>query len=417
MVRTPKNIVAIVPARGGSKSIPKKNIKPLGGIPLIAYSIAAGLQSKTVARVIVSTDDEEIAQVAQKYGAEVPFMRPAELGRDEVVDLPVFVHAVEWLEKHEGSRPEIILQLRPTSPFRPPTCVDEAVQRLLSNDHADSVRGVTHSGQNPYKMWRIDDDRLTPLLDTDFPEPYNMPRQELPPTYWQTGHVEVIRRGTIIQKHSMTGDRILPYIIHPGYAIDLDTPQQWQFAEYLIEQGTLDIVRPETGIHPPVANIRLLVMDFDGVMTDNRVYVSQDGTESVACSREDGLGLSMLKHLGIPVVVLSTETNPVVSARCKKLELPCHQGVNDKAGAIDKIASDYGIDLEHIAYVGNDLNDLAPMKKAGLGIAVADAHPKVLHTARWVLSKKGGKGAVREICECIIAKKNKKQGEESWKGM
>ena len=244
MNRNSKRILAIIPARGGSKSIPRKNIKLLDSYPLISYSIAAGLSSQYIDRVIVSTDDVEIAEIAVQYGAEVPFIRPAELAEDHVTDLPVFEHAVRWLEENDNYHADIILQLRPTSPFRPKGSVDEAIELLLQSHHADSVRGVTPSGQNPFKMWQLDGDRMVPLLQAEFDEPYNMPRQKLPATFWQTGHIEVIRYDTIMQKHSMTGDNIIPYIIDSRYAIDLDTLQQWEFAEYLLEYIDSEIYQP-----------------------------------------------------------------------------------------------------------------------------------------------------------------------------
>src|SRR4030065_943344 len=147
-------IFALIPARGGSKSTPHKNIPPLAGFPLIAYSIAAAKQSNLVTRTIVSTDDDEIARIAREYGAETPFMRPAEFAQDHTTDFPVFSHALGWLKEHEGYQPEVVVQLRPTSPMRPPGCVDQSVQVLLDHPEADSVRGVIPSGQNPYKMWR-----------------------------------------------------------------------------------------------------------------------------------------------------------------------------------------------------------------------------------------------------------------------
>lgn len=245
-----KRILVIIPARGGSKSIPRKNIKSLGGHPLIAYSIAAGMQSEYVDRVIVSTDDEDIAEIAEKWGAEVPFIRPAKLAEDHVTDLPVFEHAIGWLEENENYHADIVVQLRPTSPFRPIGSIDEAIKLLLRSKNADSVRGVTPSGQNPFKMWRVVENRMVPLLHFDCDEPYNLPRQKLPETYWQTGHIEVIKYETIMQKHSMTGDHIIPYIIDSRYAIDLDNLQQWEFAEYLLDQIELDIYHPEeTLIH------------------------------------------------------------------------------------------------------------------------------------------------------------------------
>jgi N-acylneuraminate cytidylyltransferase len=244
MERNNRHILAIIPARGGSKSIPRKNIQLLGGYPLISYSIAAGLNSQYIDRVIVSTDDAEIAQIAEQYGAEVPFIRPAELAEDHVTDLPVFEHAVQWLEENDNYHADIILQLRPTSPFRPKGSVDEAIELMLQSRLADSVRGVTPSGQNPYKMWRVENNRMVPLLNGEFDEPYNMPRQKLPATYWQTGHIEVIRYETIMYKHSMTGDHIIPYIIDSRYALDLDNLQQWEYAEYMLEFIDEEIYQP-----------------------------------------------------------------------------------------------------------------------------------------------------------------------------
>src|SRR5512134_1933665 len=179
-------IIALIPARGGSKGIPRKNIRNFAGYPLIAWSIAAAKQAACVTRVIVSTDDEEIAAVAREYGAETPFLRPSELAQDDTTDLPVFEHALQWLEQNEGYRPEIIVQLRPTSPVRPQDCVDSSVNILLAHPDADCVRGVVPAGQNPHKMWRFsgEDGPMMPLLAVDgIAEPYNAPRQVLPPVY------------------------------------------------------------------------------------------------------------------------------------------------------------------------------------------------------------------------------------------
>ncbi len=233
-------VLALIPARGGSKSIPRKNIRPLGGHPLIAYSIAAARAAETVTRTIVSTDDEEIAALSRRYGAETPFLRPAAYSQDATPDLPVFQHALQWLEEQEGYRPEIVVQLRPTSPFRRTAHVDAAVCRLLERPEADSVRTVCVPFQNPYKMWRIRPDGLMqPLLQTEFSEPYNMPRQALPEVYWQTGYVDAAWSDTLLQKNSMTGERILPLVIDPSEWIDIDSPDDWRRAERLLESGEI----------------------------------------------------------------------------------------------------------------------------------------------------------------------------------
>ena len=397
-------ILALIPARGGSKSIPRKNIRPLAGHPLIAYSIAAGRQSTLVTRTIVSTDDEQIAAVARKYGAETPFLRPAEFAQDNTTDFPVFTHALDWLKENEGYQPEIIVQLRPTSPIRPPDCVDQAVQSLLDHPQADSVRGIVPSGQNPFKMWRVDEaGRMRPLLSVpDIAEPFNAPRQALPQTYWQTGHIDAIRTRTILEKHSLSGEVILPLHIDPRYTIDIDTLKDWQRAEGLVAQGDLPMVRPGPGKRPLPAQVALVVFDFDGVMTDDRVWVDQNGGESVAAHRGDGMGIALLRKAGIPAVVLSTESNPVVAARCRKLGLPLQQDLQDKAEALRKILAERQVAPAQVVYLGNDVNDLPCFPLVGCAVVVADAHPAAKAAADLVLEHNGGHGAVRELVDKLL---------------
>lgn len=396
------SVVAIIPARGGSKSIPRKNIKPLAGHPLIAYSIAAALEAKRIDRVIVSTDDDEIAAIARNYGAETPFVRPPELAGDDTTDLPVFEHALHWLAANENFSPEYIVQLRPTSPIRPKGSIDEAIEKIQNVAKADSIRGVIPSGQNPYKMWRADNGFMKPLLDDEFDEPYNMPRQKLPATYWQTGHLDVIRRATILEQKSMTGRWIMPFFIDPKFGVDIDTEDQWKFAEWLISANNLPMVRL---CHPVLAvakEIKLVVLDFDGVMTDNKVYLSQDGTETVMCDRSDGDAVVRLGQSGLPVIVLSAEVNGVVQKRCEKLKIPCYNGIRKKLPRLREIAATYNVELNQIAYLGNDINDLECIKAVRLGTVVADAYPPVKQSADWILSHKGGHGAVREFCDMLI---------------
>jgi CMP-N-acetylneuraminic acid synthetase len=233
-------VLSLIPARGGSKSIPRKNIRTFAGFPLIAYSIAAGLAAETVTRVIVSSDDPEILAVARRFGAETPFLRPEQYSQDQTPDLPVFQHALNWLEENEAYRPEIVIQLRPTSPLRRVDHIDQAVYRLLERPDADAVRTVCIPFQNPFKMWRIGSNGLMKaLLETEFNEPYNMPRQALPEVYWQTGYVDAAWTDTIQDQNSMTGRNILPLIIDPSEWIDIDSPDDWRRAERLLESGEI----------------------------------------------------------------------------------------------------------------------------------------------------------------------------------
>jgi YrbI family 3-deoxy-D-manno-octulosonate 8-phosphate phosphatase len=407
MVKKPE-VLAIVPARGGSKGIPRKNIKDFAGYPLISYSIAAGLHAETVTRTILSTDDEEIAAVARQWGAETPFLRPAELASDQALDLPVYQHALRWLEEHEGYKPDVVVQLRPTSPVRPVDCVDDAVNMLLANPDADCVRGVVPSGQNPHKMWRRDDTsgRLSPLLQVPgIAEPFNAPRQILPPVYWQTGHIDAIRPDTILKKNSMTGDKILGMVIDPQYTIDIDTPKDWARSEWLVWHGGLTYVDPAKKPRRSMPEkIDLMVFDFDGVITDNRVWVDENGFERVAANRSDSLGIRYLTEAGMEMMILSMEVNKVVAARAKKMGIPALHGINDKVTTLRNLLNERQIPAENVIYVGNDTNDLDCFRLVGYAVAVGDAQPEVKRAADLVLSLNGGRGAVREISDLILQK-------------
>ena len=400
-------VLVIIPAHGGSKGIPRKNIKDFAGYPLIAYSIAAGKRAKSVDRVVVSTDDEEIAEVSRDCGAEVPFLRPAELAQDNTTDMPVISHVLERLKKDGKYEPEIVVQLRPTTPIRPLTCVDDAVNILLSHPTADCVRGVVPAGQNPFKMWKIKsgENNLTPLLSVKgISEPYNAPRQILPQTYWQTGHIDAIRISCIDEKGSLTGDMILPLMIDSRFTVDIDNPFDWLKAEWLVWHGGLEMVDPATQRRPLPKNPKMLVMDFDGVMTDNRVWVDETGHERVAASRADSMGLLILRQkTKIEEMVISMETNPVVTARCRKLNLPVLQGINDKTTALKNVIKEKGISPEEVIYVGNDVNDLPCFPIVGCAITPADAEPEVKRKADMILKKTGGHGAIRELCDLILS--------------
>ncbi|MGB7873631.1 MAG: acylneuraminate cytidylyltransferase [Anaerolineales bacterium] len=401
-------VLALIPARGGSKGIPRKNIRDFAGYPLLAWSIAAGSQADLVTRVIVSTDDEEIAAVAREFGAETPFLRPAEFAQDNTTDLPVFEHALAWLKENEGYEPDVVVQLRPTSPIRPRGLVDDAIRILLDHDEADCVRGVVFAGQNPHKMWRLPNGENAPmvnLLDVeDIAEPYNAPRQSLPPVYWQTGHIDAIRTNSILEKKSLTGDVIYPIVIDSRYAVDIDNLGDWARYEHLVMTGGLNYVSPGRPRRPMPETIKLLVLDFDGVISNNLVWTDQDGREMVTSSRSDSVLIEPLREAGVETIILSSETNPVVAARAKKMGVEAIQGLGlqAKGEALKRLMEERGIDSSQVVHVGNDANDLPVFEIVGWSVAVADAYPEVIRAADFVLSKPGGGGAVREVCELIL---------------
>jgi len=245
-----KEILALIPARGGSKGIPRKNLIQLAGQPLIAYSITQAKQSAHITRVIVSTDDQEIAGVAKKLGAEVPFLRPAEFAQDLSPDIDVFIHALTWLRGHEKYTPELVVHLRPTGPLRKVTLIDQAIEQMLAHPEADALRSVSTPIQSPYKMWRIEGGTMKPLLlAPGIEDSHSQPRQKLPEVFWQNGYVDIVRSRTILEKKQICGSVVLPFIIdEPIY--ELDYPDDIPELEKVLKErlSGKETISPEAGV-------------------------------------------------------------------------------------------------------------------------------------------------------------------------
>jgi CMP-N-acetylneuraminic acid synthetase len=236
-------VLAVVPARGGSKGIPRKNLQLLAGKPLVARAVEAGLAARLVTRVLCSTDDPAIADAARAAGAEVPFLRPAELAQDTSEDWPVFMHVLDWLAREQGWTPEIVVNLRPTSPLRRPDHVDDAI-RLLLETGVDSVKAVCLARQHPHKMWlRQPDGGLLPFVDTPFrlARGPDVPRAELEDVYWQNGVVDVTRREVILEQRTLIGRRVAGLVTTAAESIDIDTPLDLALAELLLAQRALTV--------------------------------------------------------------------------------------------------------------------------------------------------------------------------------
>ncbi len=225
-------ILAIIPARSGSKGIKDKNIMPINGIPLLAYSIKHALASKKIDRVIVSTDSEKYAAVAKEYGAEVPFLRPAAISGDSSTDLQAFQHALLWMKENEGIIPDICVHLRPTYPIRKPVDIDNMIQMLQDNALADSARAVTKSLETPFKMWFFQDEKYIRPVIEDGKDSFNMPRQSLPQAYLQTASIDVVYSKVIMEQHSMSGKNILGYEME--HIFDIDTIEDFHAAQEFI---------------------------------------------------------------------------------------------------------------------------------------------------------------------------------------
>jgi N-acylneuraminate cytidylyltransferase len=232
--RAKGGVLALIPARGGSKSVPRKNLVPLNGRPLIAYTIAHALGASRIDRVIVTTDDEEIAAVARASGAEVPFLRPTAISGDFALDVEYHSHALGWLRDNEDYVPEMVVNLRPPHPVRRCATIDRAIAAFAASS-ADSLRSVRLAEQSAFKMWTVDErGYLSPVAALPgVREPYNLPRQLLPPVYWQDGYIDITRPAVVFEKRSTTGDTILPFIIDEQ-CVDIDYDDEIAEAERLL---------------------------------------------------------------------------------------------------------------------------------------------------------------------------------------
>jgi CMP-N,N'-diacetyllegionaminic acid synthase len=230
-------IFSLIQARGGSKGVPKKNIKLLGGYPLIAYSIAASKLTKSIQRTIFSTESPEIAEIAKRYGAEVPFLRPAEFAQDHSGDLEVLSHAIEWLDKEEGQVPDLLVQLRPTTPLRDPSFIEEAIKKIKSNPEATSLRSAHQVGQPPQKMFQVGTAGFWAGFFPNDPRPeyYNLPRQLFPDAFCPNGHVDIVKPELIKNKVSQPfGSKIMSFVT--PFVPDIDRLEDFEHAEFILNK-------------------------------------------------------------------------------------------------------------------------------------------------------------------------------------
>jgi N-acylneuraminate cytidylyltransferase len=387
------NAVAVIPARGGSKGVFRKNVRALAGRPMIAWTIDAARGVAGIERVVVSTDDDEIASAARRAGAEV-VRRPVELAGDASSSESALLHALDTLKEEDGADAEVLVFLQCTSPLTRAEDIAGALA-LLEEEHFDSVVAVS---PNHRFLWRHNEDGEGEGINHD--KAVRQLRQQRAPEYVETGAVYVMRVSGFREAGHRFFGRTGLYVMPLERCHEVDEAYDFELAERLLRKAAeaeREACLPD--------EIDALVLDFDGVFTDNRVLVDEGGRESVVCNRSDGMGLSRLKRVGVPVLVLSAEDNPVVEQRCRKLGVECVYGCRDKLPALRAWAVQHDVRMEHIVYVGNDVNDAACMLAVGCGAAVADARPEARAAARLLLAAKGGDCAVREMCDLIVERK------------
>ncbi|AWM28068.1 acylneuraminate cytidylyltransferase [Sinorhizobium fredii] len=382
-------IAAVIPARGGSVGLPGKNIKPLNGVPLVGRAALAAAKSEFVSDVYVSSDSQEILDVAATFGAK-GIMRPAEISGSTASSESALIHALQEIESMSGKMPDVLVFLQCTSPFTTSEQIDAVLTKLMEEDAASAFSAIEDHGF----IWQIANDGTAAGITHDHTKPRQR-RQDMTRRYRETGAIYAMRVPEFLARENrFCGKTVLVPVDMPP--IEIDTREDWTVAEAYAR-----LHDPHRFSHQN--KIKALITDFDGVHTDDRVIVSQDGTEAVRCSRSDGMGIEMLRHRGMKMLILSREQNPVVKARATKLHMDVLHHIRDKLPALDAWRAEHRLEWAEIAYVGNDINDLECMKACGMSFAPSDAHPQARTISTIVLQRPGGNGALRELSELLIS--------------
>ncbi|MGP4112902.1 cytidylyltransferase domain-containing protein [Streptomyces sp. 4N509B] len=407
-------VLAVIPARGGSKGVPGKNLAPVGDAPLVSRAVRECRASRLLSAVVVSTDDPGIAAAAHATGAEV-IERPQQISSDTATSESAVLHAMEVYEERHGTTVDVVLLVQCTSPFLTSAEIDGVAAAIL--DGADTALTVA-----PFHgfVWRESElegitpggRRVTGGYGVNHDKAYRPRRQDRPEDLLETGAVYGMRAaGFRSEQHRFFGRTELVRT-DPARVLEIDDPHDLARARALapLLDGGKAVIPAEpfpnafVDYLPTRDDVDAVVLDFDGTQTDDRVYVDSEGRETVAVHRGDGLGIAALRRAGLPLLILSTEENPVVAARARKLRVPVMHGVDRKDLALKQWCEEQGIAPERVLYAGNDVNDLPCFDLVGWPVAVATAHDVVRGAARAVTSAPGGAGAIREIASWILGK-------------
>ena len=387
------NAVAVVPARGGSKGIPNKNLQKIAGISLVGRSVLALKAVTGISQVYVSSDSFDILQVGQNYGAE-SIARPPEFSADTSSTEDALIHFLDEIE-HQGVFPDILVYLQCTSPFTTSDQVSAVLKMLLQNPKLDCVFSAI---EDHAFLWRVDADGKGFGVNHDAYSQRNR-RQDLGKTYKESGAIYAIRVKAFKETKNRFGRAALPISFPKSLPFEIDDPFDLALSRHVAP------LFPVLNNHVDLKSCKALVMDFDGVHTNDHVYVCDDGSESVVCSRADGLGIGLLKKAGFHLLILTREENPVVRKRAAKLDIEIIHGEKNKLQALKEWSSSHNLENQNIAYVGNDVNDLECIEWVGCSFAPSDAHPKILVAVDTVLSSIGGEGVIRELADILLLKR------------
>lgn len=380
--------LAVIPAWAGASLL----IQPLATHPLIEYTFAACAQARSITRTVVLSLDDQIIQAAGTWGIQsLPLSVTSP-------DLPMasfrqVQELVRVIVSNDATPPGVIVWVDPFYPLRQGGDLDRATTQASTLPAGSLVQSMIPLNSTSGVLWTSpDEETWWPLSGYHY-------------LYAQTGHFLAARLETCLSGSLVDAVRPFPFTLEPGLEVDVRQEKGWDWAEWLLQRGQPGLVYPGRPSRPLPEQPELLILDFDGVLTDNRVWVDEEGHEQVAAYRSDSLGLSYLRAAGIEAMVISMETNPVVSARCRKMKLPVLQGIDDKATTLSHLLQERRIDPGKVVYLGNDLNDVPCFPLVGCAVVVADAQPGAKRQADLVLTQPGGHGAVRELCDRLIALK------------
>jgi YrbI family 3-deoxy-D-manno-octulosonate 8-phosphate phosphatase len=398
MTRTAKkmNIICIIPARGGSKGIPKKNILEFCGKPLIVWSIEQAKASQYIKNIYVSSDDKEILKISDGAGAKI-INRPKRLSTDYSPSEEALQHAIDHIQSSEKEKINAVVFLQATSPIRTSEDIDKATELFVSKK-ADSLFSAIKI--EDFLMWKALKNKYRSVT---YDYKNRGRRQDRSPFYMEHGSIYIFK-PTILEKYNnRLGSKIVVYLTDYWKSFQIDRPEDVEICEYFMRKKILK-KKPEIDIK----NIRLIVYDFDGVLTDNKIHLNEEGIESVTLNRSDGLAMDVLKKWRINQIILSTETNKVVEERAKKLGILAIRGVENKKETLLAYCRKNEIPVETVVYIGNDLNDLEAMKITGYPVCPSDASEEIKNISKIILDSAGGGGVVRELIKYIKFKARKK---------
>ncbi|MFI0898871.1 cytidylyltransferase domain-containing protein [Streptomyces sp. NPDC020983] len=391
------SVLAVIPARGGSKGVPGKNLAPVGGVPLVARAVEACRRARRVTGVVVSTDDPSIAQAARTAGADV-VLRPAAIAGDTATSEAAVLHAMDAYEAMTGAEPGstvVVLLVQCTSPFVTAEEIDGVVAAVTEGG-ADTAHTVAPFHGFIWREGAAEPGAGACAYGVNHDKATRPRRQDRPQDLLETGTAYAMRAaGFRAAGHRFFGRTALVRT-DPAKVLEIDEP-----ADLARARALAPLLDP-TAATPTRDDVDAVVLDFDGTQTDDRVLIDADGREAVTVHRGDGLGIAALRRAGLPVLILSTETNPVVAARARKLDVPVLHGIDRKDLALKQWCEENGIAPERVLYAGNDVNDLPCFGLVGWPVAVAGAHDVVRAAARAITTAEGGRGAIREIAAWLL---------------